>query len=293
MISELLYSSIIYTTPLLLAAIGGYFSEKAGVTNIALEGKMLLGAFFSIVGVKISGSLLIGILLGIIAGALTGLLHGLLTQVLFSDDIISGMAINILGLGITGYGLLKILGSSGASESYQTITLRPFGIPILYIVALITTVAVHFWSKFTTSGLRHRAVGESLITAKAAGLKISRIRIFGTVVAGIFAALGGIQLSLGELGVFVSRMTAGNGFIALGVLILARWKPLPLILTSFFFGFVKALTQNIEFYIPDLPSDIILMSPFVLVILVLSISGGKISAPASLGNKLTNSLPYP
>jgi ABC-type uncharacterized transport system permease subunit len=286
MFLELVLSSIAYTTPLMLAGLGGFFSEKVGVVNIALEGEMLIGAFFAVAGSWWTGSLFFGLLCAIAAGAIVGLIHGVASVFLNCDHIVSGVAINILALGVTGYFIKVIFGVSGATPSVGTLEPVMGGIPWLFLSAIILIVLTHLWSKFTVSGLRHRTCGESVRSAITAGLAVKKIRLSGTVVAGVLAGLGGAHLSLGDLGSFVERMTAGRGFIALAALILARWKPLYLLITSFFFGFIEAFSEILEVIFPDMPSDLVLLIPFVITLIALAGFIGEIRIPRDLGKSI-------
>ncbi len=285
MIQELITGTISYSTPLILAALGGYFSERSGTVNIALEGKMLLGAFFSVAGAYWSGSILVGILCSLVAGGLFGFLHGYITILLKCDDILSGIAINILALGITGYGLHYFFGRSGSSPTTDTIKPLTGDIPLLFLPAVALVIITHLWQKYTVSGLRHRAVGESIEALVNVGVAPGKIKMKGTILAGLFAGLGGAQLSLGELGSFVEMMTAGRGFIALAVLILAKWKPIPIIFSALFFGFTKAGSESLELVASGIPSDIILLTPFLVTLIVLAVFTKDIQIPRALGKK--------
>jgi ABC-type uncharacterized transport system permease subunit len=283
MVWNLFYSSIIYTTPLLLAAIGGYYSEKAGLVNIALEGEMLIGAFTAVAGAWWTGSLVLGLLFAVVCGAIVGFFHGYLTSKLKCNHIISGMGLNLLAIGITGICVEFVFGRSGSTPSVGTLSQGPFGIPWLFLVGIMIVVLTSYWSKFTMGGLKHRAAGESIVVSMTMGIDYNTIRIKGSVITGILCALAGAQQSIGELGSFVEKMTAGRGFIALAALILARWRPLPVILTSFVFGFASALSETVESVFPGLPSDLILLLPFLLTLIILSSFISEIRIPNNLG----------
>jgi ABC-type uncharacterized transport system permease subunit len=283
MIYTLILSSLIYTTPLLLAAIGGYYSERAGLVNIALEGEMLIGAFAAIAGAWWTGSLVCGLIFAMLSGVIIGFLHGFITSILKCNHIISGMGINLLAIGLTGVSVSFVFGRSGSTPSVKTLPAGPAGIPWLLFIGIIFVLLTSYWSKFSTSGLRHRAAGESISAAVTAGINYRTIRIKGSIITGVLCSLAGAQQSLGELGSFVDRITAGRGFIALGALILARWRPLPVIFTSFLFGFTSALSETLEALFPSLPSDIILMFPFVATLLVLAGFISEIKIPRDLG----------
>lgn len=283
MIWNLLSSSLIYTTPLLLAAIGGYYSEKAGLVNVALEGKMLIGAFAAVAGSWWTGSLFLGLIFSIVCGAIAGFFHGFITSKLKCNHIISGMGLNLLAIGITGISMEFVFGRSGSSPSVGILSKGPMGLPWLFFIGLLATILTFFWSKDTIGGLHHRAAGESISVSSAMGINYEWIRIKGSVITGIFCALAGAQQSLGELGCFLEKMTAGRGFIALAALILARWRPIPVIFTSFLFGFASALSETVESLLPGLPSDVILMLPFLATLIILAGFFSEIKIPNNLG----------
>lgn len=288
MLIQLLISSLIYTTPLLLAAIGGYYSEKSGLVNIALEGEMLIGAFAAIWGTWLTGSPLVGLLFALLSGAIIGLIHGFMTSILKCNHIISGMGINILAIGLTGVLTEFVFGRSGSSPTVKTLPQGPGGIPWLFFIGIIIVFLTSYWSKYTNSGLRHRAAGESMNASKTAGLDYRTIRIKGSVITGLLCSIAGAQQSLGELGCFVERMTAGRGFIALAALILARWRPMPVILTSFVFGFTSGLSETLETIFPGMPADIVLMLPFIATVIVLAGFISEIRIPTELGKLSEN-----
>jgi ABC-type uncharacterized transport system permease subunit len=288
MINQLILSSLIYTTPLLLAAIGGYYSERAGLVNIALEGEMLIGAFTAIAGAWLTGSVVFGLIFAMLSGVIIGFFHGYITNILKCNHIISGMGINLLAIGLTGVLVEFVFGRSGSTPSVATLPQGPFGIPWLLFIGIIFVLITSYWSKRSIGGLRHRAAGESISASASAGINYKTLRIRGSIITGILCSLAGAQQSLGELGSFVDRMTAGRGFIALAALILARWRPLPVIFTSFIFGFTSALSETLEVLFPNLPSDIILMFPFVVTLLVLSGFISEIKIPRDLGKIAEN-----
>lgn len=244
---------------------------------------MLIGAFAAVAGAWMTGSLIAGMAFAVLCGTITGFIHGYLTSRLKCNHIISGMGLNLLAIGITGISIEFVFGRSGSTPSVGTLPRGPAGIPWLFFAGLIIAVLTFYWSKHSVGGLRHRAAGESIAVSTAAGIDYKSIRIKGSVVTGILCAIAGAQQSIGELGIFVERMTAGRGFIALAALILARWRPLPVILTSFVFGFTSALSEAVESILPGLASDIILMMPFLLTLIILAGFVSDIKLPKNLG----------
>jgi ABC-type uncharacterized transport system permease subunit len=280
-------------SPLIFASLGGIFSERAGIINIALEGMMLTGAFSGVFATYVVGNPWVGVLVAILAGGLLGLIHGILTIKFAGDQIVSGTGINILALGFTAYMSQIVWGSRGASQSVQglgTVSIPfisdiPFvgdvvgkQTPLVYI-ALIAVIASYLILFKTPSGLRLRAVGEHPGAADTTGIRVYRTKYFCVIVSGMLAGLGGVFLSLGQLSLFVNGMTGGRGFIALAAMILGGWSPFGALGASLFFGFADALQIRLQ-SVGALPSQIVLTLPYILTIIVLAIFARRRSAPS-------------
>jgi ABC-type uncharacterized transport system permease subunit len=280
-------------TPLVFTSIGGLFSERAGIVNIALEGMMLTGAFSGVLVTFTTGNPWLGVLASMLAGGLLGYLHGILTVKFAGNQIISGTGINLLALGGTGYLCQVIWGSRGASDSVQglgsiSIPLLkevPFAgeilgnqSPLVYISILVVILSYILLFK-TPIGLRIRAVGEHPAAADTTGVNVYRIKYLCVVLSGMLAGLGGAFLSLGHLSLFVYGMTRGRGFIALAAMILGGWTPVGALGASFLFGFADALQIRLQ-SVGVLPSQIILTLPYILTIIVLAIFARKRYAPS-------------
>ncbi len=288
--------TLVKTTPVLLAALGGLHSERAGIANIALEGMMLVSAFFAVVGSYFTGSALIGLLTGVGAGALMGFLLGFMAERLKGDQIVVGVAINLLALGLTGYLLETIFGHPGNTPpvpklpeiSIPIVEKLPFGYifsghhPIVYIAFLLVPI-VHLEIYKTPWGLRLRSIGEKPVVADTLGINVERVRIISTVISGIFAGLGGVALSLGELSLFAERMTAGRGYLALAALIFGKWTPVGVLLTTLFFGFVDAWQEGLQGMFIEIPSEFFTMLPYLFSLIVLALFVKRIRPPASIG----------
>lgn len=288
------------TVPLLLAAMGGLFSERTGVVNIALEGMMLIGAFAAVLGSYYSGNPWLGLLLAGLAGALVALILAFASVQLLADQIVTGIAINILALGITGFGLFRGFSVHGSSPSVTKLPqLGPllgktlpgnsiigtiFGrqSPLL-LLALLIVLFSHFLLYYTPLGLRMRAVGEDPAAADSLGVNVVSIRYFGVIISGILSGLAGAYLSLADLSQFVERMTGGRGFIALAALIFGNWKPAGVISACFFFGFFEAVAESLQGYFPQLHEQFFFMLPFVITIVVLAGVVGTPTPPAADG----------
>ncbi len=273
----LLVPSLRQTVPLIFASLGGIFSERVGVVNIALEGIMLVGAF---VGMWVGQGygLLIGAAAGVGCGALLGLLHYVLTQRLRMNHIVSGVAINILALQATTFLLRRVFNQAEPPRDARVEAVIPVGWFIL--LAFLAPVVVHFVLYRTRFGLRLRAVGEDPESARMAGLRPMRLRVAGLLLSGAFGGLGGVYLSLSQVGRFGDDMVSGRGFIALAAVICGRWTPLGAAAAALVFGFFDALQLQLQGNV-RLPGEFLRMMPYVFTIL--AALALKPTPPASLG----------
>ena len=289
-------STIRGATPLVLAALGGLFSERSGVINIALEGKMLAGAFTAAAVTYAADTRLgagsaspwIGLLGGMIAGLFIAVIYAGSCIKFKADQVVSGAAINILMFGIPGFLSGALFLSSGSTPQIPKDHLLPQSPWLIAIVILLLVAAISYVVYKTPFGLRLRSVGENPEAADAAGVSVSRIRYSGVLLAGVLAGLGGAYLSIGQSSLFTRNMTAGRGFIALAALIFGKWRPVPTLLACLLFGFTEALSilmQGIA-KLPsgeDIPVQFIQMVPYVLTIVVLAGFIGSSRPPRALG----------
>lgn len=280
-------------TPIAFGALGGIFSERAGVVNIGLEGMMLTGAFTGVTVSYFTGNPWLGVLGAILVGGLLGLLHGVITVKFAGNQIVSGTGINIFALGFTAYMSQTIWGSRGASETVQGLPdisiplLRDIPIireiigthtPLVYVVLILTVVSFIVLFK-TPFGLRIRAVGERPEAADTAGIDVYRTKYVSLIISGMLAGLGGAFLSLGQLNLFALGMTGGRGFIALAAMIFGKWMPFGAFGASVMFGFADALQMRLQ-ALGLLPPQIILMIPYILTVAVLAGVVGKAIPPS-------------
>lgn len=293
---SLIASTIRVATPLVLAALGGLFSERSGVINIALEGKMLAGAFTAAAVTYAadtkfgmgSASPWAGLLAGMIAGLFIAAIYALSCIRFKADQVVSGAAINILMLGIPGFLGGALFLSSGSTPQIPKDNLLPQSPWLIAIVILALVAGIWYVLYKTPFGLRLRSVGENPEAADAAGVSVSRIRYSGVLLAGILAGLGGAYLSIGQSSLFTRNMTAGRGFIALAALIFGKWKPVPTLLACLLFGFTEAISIQMQGAIKlpsgeDIPVQFIQMVPYVLTIVVLAGFIGSSRPPRALG----------
>jgi ABC-type uncharacterized transport system permease subunit len=301
MIEALLISTLQFAPPVLLAAMGGVISEKAGVVNIALEGIMRFGAFFALYVGFTTGNPWLGILAGGAAGAAIGLLHAWLCVTWKSDQIVTGIAINIVALGLVTFLMETLFGTVGATASMP----RPLPkfdwpwlahIPVLggllagqniFVLFLALPVAMHFFIYRTAPGLRIRAVGENPHAARSLGVSVRNIRYSCVIAGGMLAGLGGAALSVGMMNLFDNHMPSGKGFIALAAVVFGKWSPLGAAAAAIFFTMADALQISLQSSCPVLgevvPRGLFLALPYLLTLVALAGIVGKAKAPAADG----------
>ena len=290
-------------TPIALAALGGVVTERSGVTNIALEGCMLMGAFFAIFAADKTGSLPVAILVGLIAGVALAGLHALASITFRADQIVSGMALNILALGLTSYLDYELYGTTGTPADLPAMPTVDLGfltaIPvlggtfghqssILWVTFLLVIVLELFLFR-TVPGLRLRAVGEHPRAAETVGIDVRRTRYWAVLASGALAGLGGVYLSMAVAGSFTDGMTNGKGFIGLAAMIFGRWKPVGALVAALIFGYGDALSVSLQgVSIGDLRIPVQLLSTIPYVLTILAVAGfvGRSRPPAADG------LPY-
>ncbi len=287
----LLFSSIRLATPLIFAALGGMFSERAGVINIALEGLMLTGAFTAAVATYELQNPYLGFLSGMVAGALVAFVFAVAVIKFEADQVVAGFAISMLMLGLPAVISSRLYDSAGSTQQIAKDFLLPNfynRISIASILAFILVPICWYVLYKTPFGLRIRAAGENPEATDAAGVNVIRLRYIAVILSGVLAAAGGAYLSIGQSSLFTRGMTAGRGYIALAALILAKWRPIPVLFACLFFGLTEALAIQMQGVIKmpsgeDVPVQFIQMIPYVLTIIVLAGFIGLSRAPKALG----------
>ncbi len=287
----LLFSTIRLATPLVFAALGGMFSERAGVINIALEGLMLAGAFTAAVVTYELSNPYLGFLSGMAVGALVALIFAFAVIKFEADQVVTGFAISLLMLGLPAVISSRLYDSAGSTQQIgQEFLLPDFfnRISLASIIAMILVPLCWYVLYKTPFGLRIRAIGENPGAADAAGVSVIKLRYTAVVLSGILAGAGGAYLSIGQSSLFTRGMTAGRGYIALAALILAKWRPGRVLFACLFFGFTEALAIQMQGVIKmpsgeDVPVQFIQMIPYVLTIIVLAGFIGLSRAPKALG----------
>jgi simple sugar transport system permease protein len=281
----LLWSTIRLATPLVLAALGGLFSERSGVINIALEGMMLAGAFTAASVTHAVGNPYVGLVAGLLAGMLIAAIHALACIRYKADQVVTGTAINILMLGMPAFLSGAFFLSSGSTPQIP----KEHLIPTLPIIIAIVAVPLTWYVLYKTPfGLRLRAVGENPEAADAAGVKVAPMRYAGVLLSGVLAGIGGAYLSIGQSSLFTRNMTSGRGFIALAALIFGKWRPFQTLLACLLFGLTEAISIQMQGVVKlpsgdDIPVQFIQMVPYVLTIVVLAGFIGSSRPPRALG----------
>ncbi|MCD6107369.1 MAG: ABC transporter permease [Caldisericaceae bacterium] len=293
-----------YTAPILFAALGGVMSENAGVVNIALEGMMRFAAFFGVWGSFVSGNAWVGLLWGVGIGIVLGALHAYITVKWAGDQIISGVAINVMAMGMITYLLESVFKTTGYSppvayfgapaSKIHLAFLK--GIPILGAFAeltiliwfaLILVVVLHFVLYHTVLGLRIRAVGENPHAAETLGVNVFKIKWFAVISGSVLAAFGGLALSLGTLSSFTNSMAMGKGFIGLAAMIFGKWTPFGALGAILIFAGAQVLQLFMQGtatgFAKLIPLGFYLSLPYMLTIGALIGVVGKAVGPASDG----------
>jgi len=276
----LLMATLRAATPLAIAAVGGIFAERSGVVNIALEGKMLVGAFAAVVVSYYTGNPWLGMLATVITSGILAYLFALVSIKYRANQVVSGVAINMLAAGLTVFFMHVFFGTAGTSPAVNRLPNIGLFTPIVYLAPVI--VMVSFIVLYRTPwGLRIRAVGEHPKAAATVGVDVLGIRYACVVLSGVLAGLAGAHLSIGTLSVFVRDMTAGRGFIALAAMIFGKWHPVGALGAALLFGFSEALQMRLQG--GGIPSQLIQAVPYIFTMIVLAGFVGRATAPASLG----------
>ena len=284
-------------TPLLLAATGELVVERSGVLNLGVEGMMLVGAVSAFIATLTTGSWALGIIAGAAAGVLMSMLFGILTLFFLANQVASGLALTLFGVGVSSLLGIPFIGLPIDKLPALDVPLVGdipivgpliFGQDFLIYFSVLMVVAVHWFLFRSRSGLILRAVGESHDAAHSIGYSVIKIRFLAVMFGGAMAGLGGAFLSLSYTPMWVEQMTAGRGWIALALVVFATWKPGRVLIGAYLFGAVTILQLHLQGFGVQIPAQILSMLPYLVTILVLVLISRnaarvKLSAPASLG----------
>jgi ABC-type uncharacterized transport system permease subunit len=298
-VAPFLAATVRTATPLALAALGELLVERAGLINIGLEGAILAGAFGALVGAT-AGGVAAGYLGAVVGGLLVGALFALCVVALRADQIITGTALTLLSVGVTGTLYRALYGSSGAAltlptsgavavpglSSLPVIGPALFAQPVVTYVAYLLAPALAWWLARTQAGLALRAIGERPAAAEAAGISVNRVRTIAVLAGGALGGLAGGTLVLAQAGTFAENMSAGRGFIAIAIVVLGRWRPLGVAAGALLFGAASALQFAFQAMGWDAPYQLFLVIPYLLTLGALAGAVGRARQPAALGKPL-------
>ena len=289
----ILASGIRLATPYLYAAIGETFGQKSGVLNLGVEGQMLIGCFTAFYITFITGNLWLGLLAAIIAGALMGLAMAYVTVNLQAEQGISGIGFYLFGLGMSDLLFQKLMGTVETVKGFPKVSIPVLsGIPVVgeiffnqnilvYGAYLLVPISWYVLNK-TTLGLKIRSVGENPDAADSLGVSVARVRYFTITIGGILSSIAGASLSIALLNVFQQNMTSGLGFIAVALVYFGAWRPLGVLGGALLFSLINSLQLWVQVLSIPIPSDIAVMMPYVVTILVLVATASRARAPSAL-----------
>ena len=292
---KLLAGAIRVTIPIAFAALAGMLSEKVGIINMGLEGIMLFGAFFSVVGSYVTGSAWMGLLFAMAAGAITALLMAVFAIGFKCEHMLTGVAVNLLASGLTVVLLQLIWGTRGKSEAVKGLGVVKMpilkDIPIikdligsispLFYILIFFTILTWFVLYKTPSGLRIRTIGDNPFMAGSMGINVYRYQYLTMMCAGALAGLGGAYLSIGDINMFSKGMVAGRGYIALSMVIMGGWHPVWVVVCGLVYGVAQSLQFRIQSV--EIPAQLVQMLPYVVTIVVLFFARSKNKAPMMEG----------
>ncbi|MGM1029860.1 MAG: ABC transporter permease [Actinomycetota bacterium] len=296
-IAGLLFATVGLSVPLIFGAMGGVISERAGVVNIAIEAQLLGGAFTGAVVASATGSTLVGVVAAMVAGVLVSMVLAVFAIRYMVQQVIVGVVLNVLVAGLTNFLYSSVLTDNEALNSPTRLPKLPIplleSIPLLgpalfnqtiIVYAMYVAVPLIAWGLFkTTWGLRLRAIGEHPMAADTVGIKVNRLRFWNVSLAGAVAGLGGAYFTLDSNGSFTREMTAGLGYIALAAVIFGQWHPIKATAAALLFGFASALQQTLGAIGSPVPSEFMLMLPYVVTLLAVAGFIGQSRAPAASG----------
>lgn len=294
--AAVLGAGIRLATPIMLAALGETLGQRSGVINVGVEGIMLVGAFVAVLGAVQTGSPWAGLLAAMVAGAAMGAIHAYFSVVLKAEQIVTGIALLFLGIGLSGYGYRLTFGASGTAvvvPGFRPLDLFGLGdLPVvgpvlfgqqaLVYLTFAAAIAMAWMFASTRLGVIVKAVGENPSAAASAGIGVDRVRFVCVSVGGAFAGAGGAFLSIAHLWGFVEGMTAGRGFLAIACVVLARWNPLAAIMVALLFGIADALQIRVQSLMPGIPYQFFVIAPYLVAIAAVGF-GGRAAMPAALG----------
>lgn len=297
-LTGMISSSLVRATPIALAALCGVISERSAVINIGIEGIMLIAAQTAVVVASLTGSLFVGLIAAILVGGLIAALHAFLVIRFKVDQVVSGVAINIFGAGLTSFISSRFLEKNtdllNNSGIFPVVPIPLFSkIPLLgpmffenniiIYLTILLVVLMHIMLFYTPWGLRTRAVGEHPKAADTLGINVYFVRYVNVILGGMIAGLGGAYFTIGSVGRFDEVLTAGKGFIGLAAMIFGKWTPIGAFASSLIFGFADSLQVKLQILRVPIPSEFLLMAPYIVTMVILTGVVGRAIPPAADG----------
>ncbi|MBC7529840.1 MAG: ABC transporter permease [Chthonomonadaceae bacterium] len=284
---DILISILMVATPLLLAALGEAIVQKSGIVNVGLEGMMLTGAFAATLGALSTpghpGNAVLGLLYALLAGGAMAALFAFFVVKLEANQVVVGVVVNLLALGLTGTIYRAKFGQGGGFISTQILPHLLGKLNGLTLFAFFATPLIWFWVNRTRGGLELRSCGEQPLSAEASGISVLKTRTGAILFGGMMAGLAGAYLSIGSTGTFSENMSSGRGFIALAIVTSGRWSAVGCLIAALVFGGAEALQFQGQALGIHLPYQVFNALPYVVTLLVLAFGGKSAQAPASLG----------
>ena len=271
-----------YAAPVALAAVGETVTQKSGVINIGLEGAMLCSAFVAMLVCHATGNPVLGVAAAMVTASVVSTLFGIFTVILRGDQVVTGTAINLLSLGLTGTLFRALFGQSGQLISVHKLASWN-GIDLVLVTLILSLPIVTWMLNRTKWGLAIRSAGEYPNATEAAGLSVAKLRLQALLFGGIFAGLAGSYLALGITGTFAENMTAGRGFVAIAMVTFGRWRPTLTFAAALLIGFAESLQFKFQSYGWKVPYQLMIALPYVVALLVLVVVGKGSTAPRALG----------
>ncbi len=282
-IAGTLQQTLTMATPLLFAALGENVTQKSGVVNVGLEGVMLSGAFGATLVTLQTGNPYLGVAAGAAVGVFSALIFAGFAVKLAANQVVAGVVINLLALGLTGTIYRALFGKQGTAIQTHTLPHLFFEQNILTPIALLAVPLIWAWLNRTRGGLELRAAGERPVAAEASGIKVVQLRTLAVLFGGAMAGVGGAFLSVGSSATFVPNMTDGRGFIALAIVTAGRWNPLGCLIAALVFGFADALQYQQQSMGLNVPKDLLLAAPYLATLAILAFGSKKTFSPEALG----------
>ncbi len=286
--TDLLVATIRLSTPITLAAVGATICERSGIVNIAMEGIMIMGAFFAVIVAYYTGNPWLGLIAGVVAGGIFSMVHAVATVTFHLDHVVSGAVLNILSFGIVRYLMVLFFGHPGTTEpiphglaEYQFAIPGLSKIPVLgpmffnqtpiIYMSFILIIAALFFLKKTKVGLHLRAAGEHPLALETIGVSVYKMRYLGVLISGLFSGLAGAYLSIENAVSFTEGMSNGRGFIALAAMISGGWTAIGSFLAALFFGFADAFQIRMQiFKVLPIPSEIFIIFPYLATVIAVA-----------------------